>query len=73
MFITGPEFDSEDSISCIFGDVVTTGYYISGTKCLCIAPEQYNDGLVELVIRITRGAAVLTGATKYRYSKCMLM
>ena len=69
VFITGPQFEAQDTINCIFGDVVTDGYFISQEKCLCIAPEQYNDGIVQLVINITRGSAVLTGATKYRYSK----
>ena len=69
VFITGPQFEAQDTINCIFGDVVTDGYFISQEKCLCIAPEQYNDGIVQLVISITRGSAVLTGATKYRYSK----
>ena len=69
VFITVPEFKSEDTINCIFGDIVTDGYFISEEKCLCIAPEQYNDGLIELIIRITRGSTVLTGRTKFRYSK----
>lgn len=74
VFITGPKFEPKDTIKCIFGDIMTEGYFISGEKCLCISPEQYNDGLVDLVINITRltrifKSTVLTGDTKYRYSK----
>uniref|UniRef100_A0A1X7TY56 SRCR domain-containing protein n=1 Tax=Amphimedon queenslandica TaxID=400682 RepID=A0A1X7TY56_AMPQE len=67
VFIRGPDFKSGDTINCIFGDIVTEGYFINGEKCLCITPEQYNVSLIELTIRITRGSAVLTGRTKYRY------
>lgn len=69
MFITGPVFESQDDISCIFGDTVTQGYFIHEGKCLCISPEQYIDGIVNLVVNISRESAVLTGATKYRYSQ----
>ena len=47
----------------------TPGAYLNEMECLCVAPEQSNDGLVELVVKINRGSAILTGATKYRYSK----
>lgn len=67
--ITGPQFLRTDNISCIFGSIATPGYYISYTRCLCIAPHQYEDGLMELKVQITRGQTVLAGATKYRYSK----
>lgn len=69
VFITGPKFSPGDRISCVFGGVTTDGHYISSQSCLCIAPEQYNDGIVNLEIRIARGNALLTGGTKYRYSK----
>lgn len=69
VFITGPEFYPGDIISCVFGDISTNGYYVSTTKCLCIAPDWYYDGIVNLKIKIARGNAILTGATKYRYSE----
>lgn len=37
-----------------------------------MAPEQTNDGIVDLVVRITRDNAILSGRTKYRYSKLQL-
>lgn len=69
LFITGPDFQSKDVIQCKFGDVSTTCYFINRDRCLCVAPEQYNVGLMELQIIIMRGSAVLKGATKYRYSE----
>jgi hypothetical protein len=66
--ITGPSFETQDNISCVFGDVETEGVFINERKCLCVAPPATSeDSVVELSIKITRGSATLSGATKYRY------
>lgn len=66
--ITGPSFKPDDSILCTFGQIETLGGYLSWTKCICVVPPAANDGIVNLNIKITRGTAILTGGTKFRYS-----
>lgn len=67
--ITGPIFKEDDDILCIFGQNETECVYLSQDKCLCVVPASDEDSILDLVIKITRGSAVLTGGTKFRYSK----
>ena len=73
VIITGPTFEEDDDILCIFGQIETEGVYLSGDKCLCVVPTADEDNIVNLAIKITRGSAVLTGGTKFRYSKLLLI
>ena len=68
VIITGPVFQEDDDILCIFGQIETEGVYLSKDKCLCVVPSANKDGIVDLAIKITRGTAVLMGGTKFRYS-----
>lgn len=73
VIITGPTFEEDDDILCIFGQIETEGVYLSGDKCLCVVPTADEDNIVNLAIKITRGSAVLTGGTKFRYSKLLVI
>ena len=68
IIITGPVFEADDDILCIFGQIETEGVYLTDDKCLCVVPSTNKDAIVDLVIKITRGTAVLMGGTKFRYS-----
>lgn len=68
IFITGPTFQPNDIITCIFGNTETDGAYHSVNQGLCVSPAASHEEVIDLTIKITRGKAVLTGATKYRYS-----
>ena len=69
IFITGPTFQPNDIITCIFGNKETDGAYLSTNQGFCVSLAASNEDVIDLTIKITRGKAVLTGATKYRYSK----
>ena len=69
IFITGPTFQPNDIITCIFDNIETDGAYLSMNQGFCISLAASNEGVIDLTIKITRGKAVLTGATKFRYSE----
>lgn len=71
--INGPTFNQNDNITCIFGKIETEGVYLTEQQCLCVVPQAENDGLVNLNIKIRRGAAILIGRTKFRYGTCYII
>ena len=73
VIITGPTFEEDDDILCVFGQIETECGYLSEEKCLCVIPTADEDNVVDLAIKITRGSAVLTGGTKFRYSKRLVI
>ena len=72
LIITGPTFNPQDIIHCIFDDIQTNASYLNRQQCLCIVPAASNTGVVDLTVKITRGTTSLYGFTKYRYSKFYL-
>ena len=72
IIITGPTFKEDDDILCIFGQNETECVFLSEDKCLCVVPASNEDTILDLVVKIIRGSAVLTGGTKFRYSKLSL-
>ena len=69
VFITGPDFQPEDDITCVFDETEVDCTYISEEQCVCVAPEIYSERIVELQLRMNRNKAVLTGGTSFRYSE----
>lgn len=71
LFISGPNFQPQDKVACVFGVIEIDGIYLSEKQCLCIVPPASHIGLTDLIIRITRDVAVLSGITQYRYGKML--
>lgn len=71
LFISGPNFQPQDKVTCLFGVIEIDGIRLSEKQCLCIVPPASHIGLTDLNIRITRDAAVLSGITQYRYGKML--
>ena len=69
MVITGPMFQPDDEITCVFGEVEVDGLYVDQSRAICVVPPSVAEFLIEVELRVRRGNAKLTGRAKFRYSK----
>ena len=69
LFVTGPLFKYNDTITCMFGSVGAPCKYITEEVCVTVIPGAPEVALVQLTITINRNGIFLSGAVNFRYGE----